>query len=32
MRVVITWKSVLRNLGERCLEMCLFFDSKVPDW
>ncbi len=30
--VDMTWNSVLRSLGEPRLEICLFFDSKVPDW
>ena len=30
--VDMTWKSVLRSLGELRLEICLFFDSKAPDW
>ncbi len=32
MRVDITWKSVFRSLGDPRLEMCLFFESNVPDW
>ena len=31
MMVDMTWKSVLRSLGDPRLEICLFFDSKVPD-
>ena len=30
--VDMTWNSVLRSLGEPRLEICLFLDSKVPDW